>query len=381
MAQQMSPRPASARPAAAAARPALPASRYLRDILWAARIVAGIVILVASRSWPAYWHQISFLVILAVVTYPARSVRWGTVYNFFLVGFVFAWAVVGVQYLIEQVIFGGHLPLVGSVLIAPLTEEIGKVLPLVVMLAGWRGVRNSYGACDLMLCGGALGCGFGLLEDTFRAVHSYPTPSSPALFGVAFFPDSYDGFLGHGASTAFVALALGFLVYALRWRRWLIPGLVAAVLALFWMMVDHALANFATFNSFSQPWMTPVRWIWRLDQNGRLSPYVLLALILLTVAVERLLLWRALRGLRRLPASAWFAYWKRPLQRGWGYPQLRAMVLRLWAFLLYVTSYRRLAYLTLHWKGDTPPPRKSLAPLIASYTGKVVVAQLAARQS
>ena len=381
MASQMSARPAPAR--AAAARPsAVPATRYLWDILWAARVVAGVVILVASRSWPAYWHQVSFLIIFAILTYPARSVRWGTIYNFFLIGFLFAWAVVGVQYLIEQVMFGGHLPLLGSVLIAPVTEEIGKLLPLLVLvLAGWGGFRSSYGACDLMLCGGALGCGFGLLEDTFRRVHSYPAPASPALFGIAIFPDSYDGFLGHGASTAFAALALGFLVYAMRWRRWLVPGLAAALVVLFWMMVDHALANFATFNSFSQPWLAPVRWIWRLDQNGRLSPYVLLALVLLTIVLERLLLWRALRGLRRLPASAWFAYCKRPLERGWGYPQWRAIVLRSRRFLLYVLSYRRLAYLMTHWKGDIAPDRTAFARLIARYSGEVIVAQRAARES
>ncbi|HUK87213.1 MAG TPA: PrsW family glutamic-type intramembrane protease [Terriglobales bacterium] len=383
MAAPMSPR--SARPGPAAARPpAAPAPAwrsYLGDILWAARVIAGAVILVAGRSWPTYWHQLSFLIILALLTYPVRSVRWGTIYNFFLAGSLFAWVIVGVQYVIERVIFGGHLPLVGSVLVAPVSEEIGKVLPLLLLvLAGWRGFRISYGACDLMLCGAALGSGFGLLEDAFRGAHSYPTPSGPALFGLALFPDSYGGFLGHGAATAFVALALGFLMYAWRWRRWLVPALAAALLALFWMMVDHAFANFATFG-FNQPWLAPVRWMWQLDGNGRLSPYVLLALILLTLAAERLLLWRTLRGFRRLPASAWFAYWKRPWQRGWGYPQLRATVRRVWAFLQYVLCYRRLAFLMLHWKGDAPPDRTAFAPLIARYTGKVVVAQMAARQS
>jgi RsiW-degrading membrane proteinase PrsW (M82 family) len=359
----------------------MPARRYVMDILWAGRVVAGAVILLASRSWPTYWHQLSFLVILAVLTYPIRSVRWGTVYNFFLAGFLFGWVVVGVQYLIEKVIFGGHLPLLGSVLVAPVTEEIGKILPLLVMvLAGWRGFRHSYGASDLMLCGAALGSGFGLLEDACHRVHTYPTPASPALLGVAIFPDSYNGFLGHGASTAFVALALGYLVYAFRWRRWLFPGVVAALLALFWMMADHGLANFSTFN-LSQFWLAPVRWIWKLDGNGRLSPYVLLPLILFTLAAERLLLWRVLRGFRRLPGAAWLAYCKRPLEQGWGYPQLRAVVVRTWAFLQYVLSYRRLAYLMAHWKGDTPPDRKSFAPLIARYAGKVIVAQLAARQS
>src|SRR5258708_1707593 len=83
--------------------PAAPAwRRYLRDILWAARITAGIAILLASSTWPAWWHQISGLIILAILTYPVRSVRWGTIYNFFLLGMLFAYLIVGCQYLIEQ---------------------------------------------------------------------------------------------------------------------------------------------------------------------------------------------------------------------------------------------------------------------------------------
>ena len=188
-----------------------------------------------------------------------RSVRWGTLYNFFVIGFFFTFPIVGLQYFIEKILWAGHSPVLGSVLVAPLTEEIGKILPLVLLLAiGRLGFRNSYGACDLMLCGAALGAGFGLFEDSPRLTSSFPTPSSPGLLGIAIFPDSYNGFIGHSGSTALIGLSLGCLLYAVRWRRWLLPGIGGLLFASSWMMIDHGVSNYATFGSqrslvFSHP--------------------------------------------------------------------------------------------------------------------------------
>lgn len=375
MAVALRPRPASAPPVA----PPLSPRRYLWDIVWAARVTAGIALLLASRTFPTFWHQISCLIVLAVLTYPVRSVRWGTIYNFFFTGMLFAYAIVALQYGIEKVILGGRFPLLGSVLVAPTTEEIGKVLPLLILVAiGWHGFRSSYGACDLMLCGAGLGCGFALVEDTARRTQSFPPSTGPHLLGIPIFPDSYSGFLGHGASAAMIALTVGFFVYAVRWRRWVLPSAIGVLVALFWMMVDHGLANYAV-NASTASWFFPVRWVWKLDGSGTLSPYVLCGLILATILAERVLLWRILSGMPRLkPAAA--AYVFRPFQLGWGYPQLRATVLRAHTLLLYLLSGRRLGYLLAHWKGDTPPDRLA-APLIKRYAGKVVLTQVAVRRT
>jgi RsiW-degrading membrane proteinase PrsW (M82 family) len=354
--------------------------RYLGDIFWAGRIAAGFVILVSARTWPAFRHELLFLVILAILTLPVRSVRWGTIYNFFLLGFLFAFVIVSAQYLIEKVMLGGHYPKLGAVLIAPVTEEPGKIFPLVILLLlGWWGLRNSYGACDLMLCGAALGGGFGFLEQGARMNQSFPHPTSPVLFGVAIFPDSYGGFIGHGASTAFIALMLGYLLYAIHWRRWMLPGLVGVLAVLFWMMVDHGLSNYSLGTNYRE-WVFPIRWIWLADRNGGLSPYFFLVLIIATIVAERLLLWRILRGSPRLSPGICFAHVSRPLQQGWGYPQLRSIVMRTQALLLYVFSYRRLAFLKAHLKGDVPPNKAAFAPLIIRYEGRVAVAQIAVRQ-
>ena len=142
-------------------------------------------------------------------------------------------------------------------LVAPLTEEIGKILPLVLLLAiGRLGFRNSYGACDLMLCGAALGAGFGLFESSARLT-TLLLASSPGLLGIAIFPDSYNGFIGHSGSTALIGLSLECLLYAVRWRRGCCQALAALqFFASSWMMIDHGVSNYATFGS-ERSWFFP----------------------------------------------------------------------------------------------------------------------------
>jgi hypothetical protein len=87
-------------------------------------------------------------------------------------------------------------------------------------------------------------------------------------------------------------------------------------------------------------------WIWTLDRHGELSPYVFLVLILLTMVAERILLWRIFRGCPRRSAACCMNFAKRPLRQGWGYPQLRAVVLRLRSLSQYVLNYRRPGFST-----------------------------------
>lgn len=363
--------------------PATATQPYWKDIPWAARLTASVTILAIGHAVPSFWHQLSCLIILVVLAWPVRSVRWGNLYNLFLLGFFFTLPILGTQYLIEKIAWGGQSLVLGSSLVAPLTEETGKILPLLLLLAvGRLGYRNSYGASDLMLCGAALGAGFGFFEDSVRVESHFPTPNSPAFWGIPIFPDSYGGFIGHSASTAFIALALGCLLYAVRWRRWLLAGIVGILVVPFWMMVDHGLSNYATFGPRSHSnWFFLTRWIWTMDREGQLSPYVFLAVLVVVIVAERVLLWRTLKAFRRLEASSCLAYLRRPLQQGWGYPQLRAVVWRIRALSLYMLSYRRLAFLLLHWKGDLPPNRKIFGPLIARCTAEVMIAQRAVRQS
>jgi hypothetical protein len=159
-----------------------------------------------------------------------------------------------------------------------------------------------------------------------------------------------------------------------------LAGMGGLLFAFLWMMIDHGVSNYATFGS-QRNWFFLVRWIWAMDQHGELSPYVFLILIVLTILAERLLLWRILRSYPHLSAACCMNFIKRPLRQGWGYPQLRAVVLRLRFLSLYILTYRRLAFLLIHWKGDLPPNATISGPLIARQTGKVAISQLGVRQS
>src|SRR3954470_1972049 len=364
------------------AAPTAPSSRqFVWDAVWAARVTIGAVLLLSSRTWPSYWHKISGVIILAVLTYAVRSVRWGTLYNFFLLGMLFSYAIIALQYGIEMVLLGGKFPVLGSVLVAPTTEEVGKVLPLLVLVAvGWRGFRTSYGACDLMLCGAALGAGFGMVENAARLKQSWAAATGPALFGLPVFPDSYGGFMGHSATAAMIALCVGFVIYGLRKRRWLLPALLALCCAFLWMMVDHGLVNYSTYGS-ERGWFAPIRWIWAMDGNGLLSPYVLFGMILATMIGERILLFRMLRGVPRVKPGLALDYVARPLRTGWGYPQLRSVVLRVHTLFLYLLSGRRLGYLRAHLGGAIARDEREASALFKRYAAKVMLTQLAVKQS
>ncbi|HEY8130402.1 MAG TPA: PrsW family glutamic-type intramembrane protease [Thermoanaerobaculia bacterium] len=369
----------------AAARPLQPAKgsvvRYVGDAIWAARIIAAVAIVLAVGVFPTIWHQLAFLIGLTVLTYPVRSVRWGLVYNFFLFGMLFSVAIIGLQFVIERVILGGKHALFGSVFVAPVTEETLKIAPLIALLFIARlGFRYAYGATDLMLCGAALGSGFGFVEDALRHAKSFPTPATPHLLGYAVFRDSYNGFIGHGGSTAIIALAIGWLLYALRWKKTAVLGWIVVAIATYWMMIDHALANYQVSTS-SANWLFAVRWIWQLDRHGALSPYVAFAALVLTLLVERLMLWRNLRPIPRLRAVAVARFIQSPLRGGISYGSLRQVVVHCRRLSVYILTFRQLAYLGGRLRGDRPINRQQVATLIRRRTGQVIAMQAAARRA
>jgi hypothetical protein len=55
-----------------------PWRRYLKDMLWATRLTVSVVVLLIGRTWPSFRHQLAGVIVLAVLAWPARSIRWGT---------------------------------------------------------------------------------------------------------------------------------------------------------------------------------------------------------------------------------------------------------------------------------------------------------------
>lgn len=125
-------------------------------------------------------------------------------------------------------------------------------MPLLIFLAGTRRAW-SLGVADVGLAGFTTGAGFGLVEESVRAI-----VSSGGVFGALFgpsalprsvgglFPGDFDSFAGrvfggHAVLTGLVALGVGFaLRLAPRFgaRAWLLPGGLLA-----WAVLDHAAFN------------------------------------------------------------------------------------------------------------------------------------------
>jgi hypothetical protein len=353
---------------------------YIRDIITTARIIAAVAIIAAGGAWLETWHHILAMITLAVLTWPVRAVRWGTLFNLLLLGMLNALVIVGVQWVVEGMILGNRFAMFRSVWIAPVTEEPLKVLPLLLLLAVKRWpFRHGFGAVDLMMCGFALGAGFGVVEDALRAPAGFAYADSPRLFDIPVFLDSYNHFIGHGGAAAFIALSVGWAIWCFRWKKLAIVAPVVVMGTLYWMMADHGLANYTNYTSFSS-WPAVFRWTYQLDGRGALAPYVLFALLLVTMTAERVALWRVLRPIPRLGVRPAIAMIFRPLRKGISYDSLRAVVMRTRRLGLYVFAVRQIGFLALHRKGDRPMNRVWIDRLLLMRAKEVTTVQMAVRR-
>lgn len=237
---------------------------------------------------------IVMLLYFAVAT-PVRAVPgWLLLLLFGIGNVVIPWATVLLQLLLRAVTTQDETFLGG--VIAPVTEEIMKVLPVVVLYFWPRPkLRDAFGATDWMLCGAASGAGAQVWEDVLLRWQGSFSPGAPNLFGlplVAGYTDNGSAvFIGHLGSCAFVALALGWARYI---KRLAPPRLrpfayVPAIFALIWMMVDHAGNNLR--NARQWYWMF-ANAVYFLGGRGRLAPYVFLIAIAATIIFEMVVLRR-----------------------------------------------------------------------------------------
>ena len=269
--------------------------------LWATGIdPAGVL---ASIYWPGI-----FVLQLTVVTAPWRAVPVGRIGLMFLLGMSVVPAVTlaaqaGMYALVntdpvqrilvsEEVL--GNYDLMAPV-VAPITEELLKIAPLVVFLSWGRRAawRRILGPLDLALLAGASGAGFEFVENLLRVADGYWAPlgvdrvvpvASPILGPFHLFPDmigsTYFGvdtvWFGHGEMSAWVGLAIGLGLFLGRKLRfwWLLPSA-----ALAWATWDHFLVNYLG-PAPSQAWAQVLP---ALDLYGGLLPYVFLAALVFSI--------------------------------------------------------------------------------------------------
>ena len=234
--------------------------------------------------------SVPFLLMIAAVSTPWRTVRWRTLLAFFMIGmgpvfllvFLTGWGleVTGLESALESWLRSmPSLRVTDSTvhLISPIVEEAAKVLPLLLLL-WWRRsyFRFTAGPIDMAVIAGSTGAGLAFAEDIFVELAqgvSAPTssifalglgPTYANLVGAVqpnlpftgrsrfadtaafFFPEMQEllgvVWTGHGALALGFGLAVGL---AMWWSRrfgsklfYLLPPIVYL-----WTVVEHHLAN------------------------------------------------------------------------------------------------------------------------------------------
>lgn len=269
--------------------------------------------------------SVPFVLMIAAVSTPWRSVKWRTVASFFMIGFgpvflltaLVAWGLdaSGVEDIIRRGL--GSLATSGTDLrltdvradvVAPVIEEAFKVVPLVVLF-WWRGsgFRSSAGPLDYAVLAGATGAGVGFAEDIFVHIFQGLTGPTSGIFGLglgpvyaalvgadrpgfvftgrSWFADNFAFFFpemqellgmvwsGHGALALGIGLALGLAVWwSRRGSRWLFLVPVGVYL---WTMTEHMLANWYGGSGCANR-LSPLCTVAAVGLHGRVFPLVVL---------------------------------------------------------------------------------------------------------
>lgn len=224
-----------------------------------------------------------FILILLVATWPWRTIPPRLMLLSFLLGGSVVMAVtlliqtglVAILNLIPETImrsvgllFGAQIN-IRAMFVAPVTEEILKVLPILIILfvGPWKYLRRTAGPLDFALLGAALGGGFQFTETVFMqrgASWALPTtfisPLLPTL--EPWYPGIVHWF-GHAGTTATLALAIGIAIRLAAKRKvwWILPVPVASL-----VIFEHFLVAFA-----SRPEVLWLRALATIDRYGLLA--------------------------------------------------------------------------------------------------------------
>lgn len=282
-------------------RQRLPRLRPLALSIWVVVAISWVYLLIQieGRLFQATVWTVPFLLTIAILSFPWRTVTWKQLVGFFLLGMgpvfllvalsqfgianspVEDWTRSGLDRLADAG-FDLRLTQLQPHLWAPITEEAWKVAPLIVVV-WWRrsGLRDLGGPIDYAVLAGASGAGMGFSEDLLRmfdyaALHALPHPNSALGLGRLYqnlvggeanayltfisghrhsrFTDTVSFVLpemhiqqhvvwsGHGATALGIGLALGLAVWERRRRGnrvfYLIPGVV-----FLWAVWEHMMVN------------------------------------------------------------------------------------------------------------------------------------------
>ncbi len=183
----------------------------------------------------------------------SKTLSWGAYAGFLLIG---AWIIAPLNTMLVSVIFvpldAAAFARWNAALVAPITEEMMKLSPLLLFL--WISRRaTSLSLTDYALIGGATGAGFQWVEETLMRLQANAgllnqdeASGGYLVWKILRFLPSADqelalSWAGHAAATALCALGIGF---AVRLRRTIGSSAYALpVFLLLWAIADHAVHN------------------------------------------------------------------------------------------------------------------------------------------
>lgn len=275
-------------------------SPTVKNLLLSLPLAVSLVWLLIDAPGP-FLREAWFVVLLTMVTIGTRTLTWRAALFGLSLGIgLAAPAMVAFGWILARAGLDVSESEIGSWLVVPVLEEIIKLAP--VGLMAWlhaRRTRLTLNPSDWLLAGCAVGAGFAMVENAELVRHNPgvlrdmaeqygPSWLVPGAWGAA-------GFVGHAAATGMAAGGIG-LWSALR--RMAAGGHVATWMptaALFvpvgWITLEHVLANLYVNTASDAALMMG---------NGRLTPWVFLALVAGIITVDAGRFTRVLRHSRTL---------------------------------------------------------------------------------
>lgn len=361
--------------------------------------------------------SVPFLLMIAAVTTPWRTLSFATLFGLFMIGMGPVYlAALGAQLflgigpiegLMRDLVdglasagFTSPIPNINKVIWAPVTEEVLKVVPLLVLLF-WKGsgFKTLSGPIDYAVAGGVTGAGFALAEDiSVRMGQGFLEGPPSDVFALRlgplyrdlvgsrpggrfgrsdfadnasfFFPEMQEIFgvvwSGHGALAFGTGLSIGLAVWL---RRRLDSRLfyLAPPLVLLWAIWEHMMANWYGGAGCSRRDVTMCT-LAGFDLRGRIFPILVLAGFALAVYLSG----SVLRSYRRtdLALAGERLAFDELLASGW-----RKALSTIKDTLAFNRWRRRASYGTFHLEHMSRPLKFDMLAVLASRTRALVVAR------
>ncbi len=228
-----------------------------------------------------------FVLVMLTLTLATRTVTWSeTIFALSLgIGLV-APLMILVGWTLAKAGLDVSVSELGSWAVVPVIEELLKLVPVFIAAALYRRrTKLELNPSDWLLLGCAAGAGFAMVENAQLVRHDAgilrdmarqygPSWLVPGAWGVT-------GFVGHAAATGMAAAGIGLARAA---RRHAAIGLappalarVALLVPIGWVTLEHVLANHRV-NTGSEAAL----WF----GNGRLTPWLFLAVVAVVVVID-----------------------------------------------------------------------------------------------